>query len=52
MEIEEVEVEGENRTAEATEISNDGSICGFESLHLLLRASLEPRVFQVTLDSP
>lgn len=30
-------------------LSNDGSICGYDSLHLLLKDNLKPHHFQVTL---
>ncbi|XP_052192493.1 beta-ureidopropionase-like isoform X2 [Diospyros lotus] len=43
----EEEIERGSGEAEATENSlSDGSICGFDSLHSLLRASLSPQAFQ------
>lgn len=50
MERKEVEetVIAENGKIEATP-QKDGSICGFDSLHHLLQASLNPQLFQVTL---
>lgn len=43
------DIKPENGKAEATTASNDGSLCGFDSLHRLLQASLSPQVFQVII---
>lgn len=43
------DIKRENGKDEATTASNDGSLCGFDSLHRLLQASLSPQVFQVII---
>lgn len=47
-----VEMEKKFQNREENEqfnLSNDGSICGYDSLHLLLKDNLKPHHFQVTL---
>ncbi|XAR72408.1 Beta-ureidopropionase [Bertholletia excelsa] len=46
MEMKEEEIGRENDRAGTSASPDNGSICGFESLHQLLRSSLSPQVFQ------